>query len=294
MLDLARWVVDLPLSFAPHITLLAALLLGLSVVQRQWIGASLLLLLVLAAALIMLRSEQHLARAQDCGDDATLRVTTFNVYRKNGDPHALANVVASRDPDVLVLQELTGDLVRQLADVSDEYPHQLVAEPPSVAILSRLPFEDAHVIDVPGAPAERGVLSVRVSNRGETITIFSLHATGPGTPGGFRTRDAQFDRVRELVTAADGPVIVAGDLNATIFSRPFHALLNDAGLRTAISGRREAPTWPDWARPFGIRIDHVLVNGLDVCSVAVGPASGSDHRPVTADLRVPPSTGTGP
>ncbi len=290
-MDTLRWLLDAPLTFTPHLTVVGALLFGLAVVQRQWAGGLLLLLLVLTGALLLLRSERHLARAQACSDP-DLRVTTYNVYRANDRPEPLADIVSLRSPDILVLQELTPALAQETEAMRDQYPFQLHSDPPWVAILSRLPFEASRIVEVPSAGGERSVLEVRVAYEDGLVTIYGLHAIGPSTPGGFQSRGSQFEAVRELVGSSSDPVIVAGDFNATVLSRPFGALLGDTGARTAISGRREAPTWPSWAGPLGLRVDHILVRDLEVCSVLVGPTAGSDHQAVTVDLRIARSSDT--
>ena len=78
-----------------------------------------------------------------------------------------------------------------------------------------------------------------------------------------------------------------GDLNLTPYSPPFHRLLADGRLRDAMQGRGWQPTWRASFWPLALRIDHVLVSsGVCVEEATVGPAVGSDHRPVLARLRL--------
>jgi endonuclease/exonuclease/phosphatase (EEP) superfamily protein YafD len=85
----------------------------------------------------------------------------------------------------------------------------------------------------------------------------------------------------------DGPVILAGDFNATRQHQALRELLEtgftDAHLAT---GRGWAATWPVGRRlpPFAL-IDHVLVSpDLAVASVDEVAISGSDHRAVVATI----------
>jgi endonuclease/exonuclease/phosphatase family metal-dependent hydrolase len=82
-----------------------------------------------------------------------------------------------------------------------------------------------------------------------------------------------------------------GDFNATLQHRSFARLVgtrwSDAGT-LAFGGWRG--TWPAnrWWRPAMLRIDHILVGPeISVRSGRAGRACGSDHRPVSAVLRLP-------
>jgi len=78
-------------------------------------------------------------------------------------------------------------------------------------------------------------------------------------------------------------MILAGDFNMPVESRIYRA--NWSSLRNAFSeagqgwGTTKQTSW------FGTRIDHILYSSAWRCRKAwVGPAMGSDHRPLIADL----------
>ena len=90
--------------------------------------------------------------------------------------------------------------------------------------------------------------------------------------------------MKDLLGDTSRPAILLGDMNATILDPPFASMLRATGLRSSIDGHRDSPSWPSGTGPFGIRIDHVLERGFEVCSVTRGPSLGSDHRPVVVRL----------
>jgi endonuclease/exonuclease/phosphatase (EEP) superfamily protein YafD len=102
-------------------------------------------------------------------------------------------------------------------------------------------------------------------------------------------------RARDLaqaVRARSRPVIVAGDLNAPPPSLAVRALL-DAGMRDAFAraGLGFGYTYGHALRPgFSfLRLDHVLVSAeIGVAACEVGSETASEHRPVIADLWLPP------
>ncbi len=83
--------------------------------------------------------------------------------------------------------------------------------------------------------------------------------------------------------AVHGPVVVAGDFNAGPWSHGFQDFMAKTGLTRHAT---LAPTWPAWpiALPQ-VALDHILVSGdLAVVRGGTGPAVGSDHLPVVAEV----------
>ena len=81
----------------------------------------------------------------------------------------------------------------------------------------------------------------------------------------------------------DGPLVLAGDLNTSPWSNAFRKLRAVAGLAPAST---LMPTWPAWpvALPQ-VALDHIFVSPeLAVAAAGTGPAVGSDHLPVWAQL----------
>lgn len=88
---------------------------------------------------------------------------------------------------------------------------------------------------------------------------------------------------RAWVGSSTQNMIIAGDFNTPVESRIYRA--NWSEFRNAFSvagngwGTTKQTSW------FGTRIDHILYTSAWRCrKVWVGPAMGSDHRPLIADL----------
>ena len=97
------------------------------------------------------------------------------------------------------------------------------------------------------------------------------------------TRDFTSRSAREWVGAAGSNVIVAGDFNmpteSCIYRRDWGAFRNAFDEAGTGWGTTKQTRW------FGVRIDHILYSPPWRCrNVWVGPAMGSDHCPVIADL----------
>jgi endonuclease/exonuclease/phosphatase (EEP) superfamily protein YafD len=213
-------------------------------------------------------------------------VATVNVQFSNEGRDAFRAWLATQPADFLVIQEVTEAWATELeAQTAYPYRHVLAREDPyGLALLSRWPMESVTLVDLAGdgLPSLAGI----VDAGGQRIRFLGLHTHWPITPALAAARDEALRGAAALASAADLPVVLLGDLNATPDSPAFSRLLDEAGLRDAMHGRGWRPTWLAELWPLALRIDHVLVSsGLCVEHAAVGPALGSDHRPVVARLR---------
>lgn len=108
-------------------------------------------------------------------------------------------------------------------------------------------------------------------------------------------RRSQMGRREESITARawidppgeQRPVIVMGDFNLPVESAIYHEAWGDLTNVFGVGGFGVG--WTKRTRLLGVRIDHILVGrGVGVGRVRLGPAMGSDHRPLIADLRLEP------
>lgn len=135
---------------------------------------------------------------------------------------------------------------------------------------------------------------VAVPVDGTGPVVVAAHPVAP-IPGEMRNWRAGLDWLAERCAGDD--VIVAGDINSTLDH--WSALGSDrgiAGCRDAAraTGNAAVGTWPTSFPPLlGAPIDHVLAtDAWEIIGFRViegADASGSDHRPVVAQLR--PATG---
>ena len=223
-----------------------------------------------------------------------LRVMSINLLVGSaGDEQVLDDIDDAR-PDVLVLQEyddLWHDSLHEA--LSDDYPHFKVAlrgDSFGLGVYSRTPLtepDDGYQLTLGDGTLPQ--FRVRMQHAGSELTIYAVHLLPPiGLDYTAETR-RQFADLVDNIEQEGGPVIVAGDLNATE-ATPHHAALADAGMSDAwsLAGSGRGSTWPAtrYLRLLpGLRLDHVYVSrDLTVTRVRTGNDSESDHRPVTADV----------
>ncbi len=217
----------------------------------------------------------------------TLRLLTANLWNGRAEPRALGQLIAEREPDVVLVQELAPE---QAQVIERALPHGLLL--PSrdcrgMGLALRRPARVSR-LSLP----TRDALSARLeptawAGLGETLEILNVHLSAPTALGRLPQRRRQVRALREHLRREPLRRVLAGDLNSLPSMPAYRALratLRDAALE---QGRRPRPTWGPGARwPRLLRIDHVLLHGLQVGGLEVLRLSGGDHSALLATLEL--------
>ncbi len=287
------WALDGVANFVPYVAVPLLVLMPAALVLRRHVlsllaGGALLVVLVLTTAPTLL----FLELPGDAPPDASqLRVVTANVLMSNERLEDLASDVLAQQPDVIVFQELRHDLSGVAPALAAAYPYRLSTEEPWVTVASRLPLEDGAHLRLPREERHRDLLTATLEVDGQRITLIAGHVMPPLDGEAFAITLEQHELLTGAAAAADGPLIVVGDLNATSLSPTFAGFLWKTGLRIAASDRWPTATFSAYG--LGLRIDHVLVRDVAVTGEAVFDLAGSDHRGVAVDIALPPDAGGG-
>ena len=217
-----------------------------------------------------------------------LRLFSANVYHANRDLGRIGQEIRATAPDLVALQEVDPDGAAglQRSGVLARYPYavtELRKSPFGIGLWSRLPIADSQVQDVHGMVVIKATILVG-SHR---LQLYTVHTVAP--LGDDRVRwQAQLRWVEEEIRQERGPLVVAGDFNATRYHPSFRQLLSERlGDAHEQRGKGWATTWPRdrWPLPPLMRLDHVLISpDIGVRSVREGLGQGSDHRPIIAEL----------
>jgi endonuclease/exonuclease/phosphatase family metal-dependent hydrolase len=241
-----------------------------------------------------------------------LRVVTYNVHRISG--RALTRAVASadelKDADIILLQEVTKldgvcspacELAAYLGMYSMYAPgHGVDGGSDGVAILSKTPLYDAHVIELPSTSVvfnggRRVALMAHTDYRGVMMQVYAVHLENRISP---EVRRAHLMPVlahaKRDPVAAQMPTVIAGDMNTTPFTWIGHVvpwpaaqgcwledLVQSQGFDTPVTD--SGPTSP-W---LSMRLDAIYSRGLQIADYAVANSvRASDHLPLWADFIV--------
>lgn len=226
---------------------------------------------------------------------------------------AVLDHIQSVSPDVLGLQESTGD---QQTDIEQALQYQWygVAEEPGsgehtpIGVGSRFAVQDAHLEWLSSTPAVQSVgwdaayprvltrVSLNDRRTGRSLAVYNTHFDHKGPES--RTRSARLTRERIDSMPADTEAVVLGDFNCQPGSQPYGILTADGErqLRDAqtVAATVEGPTTtvtdfttldPDR------RLDHLFVTpglSVDLYRIDDHTVDGrypSDHLPVAAHVR---------
>ena len=118
--------------------------------------------------------------------------------------------------------------------------------------------------------------------------IVAAHPVRPGPRHGCTQRDESLAQIAQRIATQRGGSILIGDLNTTMWSRGYDALVAQTSMRNTRQGRGILPSW--WrVIPWltDIPIDHCLIRGpINATSLVVIDLPGSDHRTLVVDLLV--------
>jgi endonuclease/exonuclease/phosphatase family metal-dependent hydrolase len=205
---------------------------------------------------------------------------------------AIHRFIEELDPTLLVCQEA------KLSE-SDLPPGWKVLGQGGNRVASRIPFRPNGRLDLAHLGAA-GVLDRYVL---ETVDgefqLVNLHlpTPRPGIEAAIATKGRDLSELRRMIEIRAeasrvarrwigeraGSTILAGDFNMPVESRIYRDTWSSFGNAFSTAGFGWGST--KQTRWFGARIDHILYSAPWRCVRAwVGPAMGSDHRPLIADL----------
>lgn len=214
-----------------------------------------------------------------------LKLLVANVYYSNPRYDRIRRLVTEEDPDVVGLVEISERWLRELGPLRERYPHHFEFPDERLvgfALYSRVPIVGAREVRARGQ-ATTAVLATLVTDAGE-IDLLLVHPASPVSAAAIRNRNAQIEALARLVRDSARPVVLAGDLNLTMWNRGYRPLVEVAGLHNARAGHGIGPTWPAIGR-IGVPIDHILATReISLQNFRVLRPIGSDHRPIVSEF----------
>lgn len=270
------WLVAL----APWALVPAVMAIPLGALSRQWTP----FFSGLAVACVAVALQAPLFSAAAPAPDArpVLTVATLNTLHGRAEPDAVVALVRDHGVDVLALEELTPQALRDLdrAGLDDLLPYRVDATAPGAtgtALLSRTRLDDAESLDGLTFHA----VSARVDVAGETVTVAAVHPAPPGL-WNHHAWSRDLAQLGDAMESVEGPVLLAGDFNATLEHAGTGRLM-DQGFSDAVeeAGAGFLPTFPaNRSIPPLVAIDHIMRRGGNFTAIdaQVVTVPGSDHR----------------
>jgi len=283
-----HWLFDLFAHFRVQYALLFVVLAVLLITLRRFAAAlfATVGLAVSAVPLFPYLINETSATAAAANGEPDFRLLSLNVWYRNPDMARAAAYIEQSQADAVVLLELTAAQAETLRPLLPTYPHYYV-EPSRMgaAVFTKWPVLSSAAIPL----ATTGAIAVhmQIDWQGSPVNVLGVHLNWPMGPRNSAFRNEELNALVAYSKAQSGPLIVAGDFNLTPWSEYFRSALAASGLRDASLGFGLARSWPAQFAPVGMRIDHCLLSPhWRSVSTQIGPALGSDHLPLLADLRL--------
>lgn len=227
-------------------------------------------------------------------DQRPFTVMTLNLMLGQASPSQVVAAAVRNDVDVLVLQEVTPQVLTgmEAAGLDKALPNR--AGKPADGPAGTMVFSVTKLTDVSPLDTYFGGYTMKVRRPGGPVSLVAVHTRPPiGDAAGWAADHAE---VLRASAAAVGPAVVTGDFNAT----PDHAqmrMLYDEGLTDTVKASTSGwqPTWPASGEisvfgvpvPSIVQIDQVIVSSeISAVRTTTVTLAGTDHRAVIARLRV--------
>jgi endonuclease/exonuclease/phosphatase (EEP) superfamily protein YafD len=270
------WPGPLFTPFLPQIVVVALLLL--LTMWRLKAGASVFIVLLVVsinAGRIGYRlSEIEPLPSQAAGVET--RLIFSNLLVSNVDYDRLIGQIDIQKPHILAVTETTSGWTQRLSALS-AYPYQY-SPPEGInvgAVYAQQPFHAEQIL-------LKGARIYVTRAQFARFVLFVAHPPPPESRNSSETNASYLAELASFTSKETLPVLVVGDLNATLWSKSFQPLL-DAGLKPSVN-TGFLQTWPTSVPPMGIQIDHVLGRKVSSIQLRPLPTIGSDHFPILADF----------
>ncbi|MGW7578531.1 endonuclease/exonuclease/phosphatase family protein [Streptomyces sp. NPDC054765] len=269
-------------TFLPWLGLGVPLLLIAAVLRRS--ATALLALLLPVFVWVGLFGGQITDKS---GNGGNLTVATHNVNADNPDPAATARDIVASGADVVALEELSGTALPVYRQgLAKAYPYHAVDG--TVGLWSKRPLSKAKPVDIKMGWT-RALRATVTAADGQKFAVYVAHlpSVRVKVEAGFTAnqRDDSAVALGKAISAdPEKKVMLLGDLNGTMNDRSLAPVTSQMRSAQGAAGDGLGFSWPA-SFPMA-RIDQIMMKGMDPVKAWVMPATGSDHLPVAASVKI--------
>ncbi|EMI17614.1 Endonuclease/exonuclease/phosphatase [Rhodopirellula maiorica SM1] len=234
---------------------------------------------------------KHVEAAKSSAAEKQLRVMAANVLQSNQNADLLLELVHRREPDLLVLCEISHRWAADIASLKDHFAFHRVHPMDNgygIAFYSQLEVSrcDRRAMVKEEIPSIDADIILR---DGALVRVFAVHPNPPRPGEDTTKRDAELILVGREVQD-DESVIVLGDMNDVGWSRTSDLFQEVSGLLDPRAGRGFYSTFDATSWVMRYPLDYVFhSDDFRVAEMEVLPPIGSDHFPFWIQLSHEPS-----
>lgn len=221
-------------------------------------------------------------------DFIDIKVLNSNLLLVNTNYEAQLESIARVEPDIIAFQEYTQEWHDVLSARLSNYPHIVATtrqDSFGIALYSKYPIISGGIETI--VEHSTPVANVEIDLGDKLVRVMAVHPPPPVSFRKYSMRNQLMQAIAEIAANQQNAVIVMGDFNATPWTSHFTDMLADGKLRHTRGGHGLYPSWPANPIPFGIPIDHVLVDShIKVLHFSTESVKGTDHLNVWSQLNV--------
>lgn len=211
-----------------------------------------------------------------------------NVLTSNTNYERFLKIISEENPDILILQEVDNTWLENIKELNNTYLYRF--ENPrddnfGIAIYSKMPLINSELeswtdFDVP-------VIKTGIKISKQIYTIYGVHTLPPIGKSYITIRNEMLQKIGKIMQS-DPNVIIAGDLNTTIYSNAYREFISSQGIKDAQATLKNSNgTWNTRHLPFfRISLEHVLYknSNIKINFFKRGDFFGSDHFPIFVNI----------
>lgn len=215
----------------------------------------------------------------------TLSILSMNLLASNTNYSDSLELIREKDPDVVVLLELSPQWEKQIQVLHPVYPFRQMYPQTNnfgIGILSKMPM--AFTVTDFGKGFPPSIFSEsRVKDK--PVSILATHPFPPVNQERFIFRNDQLEEISQFSMQQSGNFILAGDLNTSSYSKHFQKILEKGNLKDSRKGFGIASSWPTDNYAIRTTLDHFLLKGdMEVVKRSTERSIGSDHLPIYLEV----------
>lgn len=220
----------------------------------------------------------------------TYSLLQANVFKFNFEYQVMTEMIRDLDPDIFVIFEMTPGWKDEFAKLTDLWPHyHALPENGShgIGLYSKYPLINPHIIQM--SDQDIPAIHAQISLNGKNIEFLAVHPLPPVRQSFYVNRNQHFKWIEDNIADYNSaPLVLAGDLNTTMFAPHYKSLIRHTRLKNARLGRGIQNSFYIYGqRLTGIPIDHFLYNDkIRVVHSLRTPEIHSDHIPILTYFQV--------
>lgn len=283
----ANWLADLFSHFKLQYIFLLLILFAVSFYIQKWHFSILIILFLLAWNSWFVLPLYFAPPTPFADSTESISILSINLLASNTQYAQTLDLIHKKDPDILVLLELSPLWKNEMKPLLEKYPHRLMNEQMNnfgIGLLSKIPITvSLHDFEKDLPASILGKFQVK----DQSIYILTTHPVPPVNGQMFRMRNLQLEEIAELSQLLKHHFIVIGDLNTSSYSVHFQNLLSEGKLTDSRKGIGILPSWPANFFPLQTTLDHCLITeDLHVINRSTLSDIGSDHLPIWIEIGI--------